>query len=186
MTTNDTTIHKKHLVLGGARSGKSHFAESLIVSSNHTTAYYLATAEALDDEMGARILRHQNDRKKHSQSSGTKTVFSWQLIEEPLNVAEIIIGLSDNDCVLIECLTLWISNCLHHGNWPQQKSAFIDALRTSNATVVMVSNEVGHGVVPMDKLSRKFVDESGWLHQELAQLCDKVSFVTAGLAQTLK
>jgi len=177
---NTTLKHQKHLILGGARSGKSRFAETLITNSTHESAYYLATAEALDEEMNERIQRHQKDREECSD------VFSWQLLEEPINLAKTLSTLTAEDCVLIECLTLWISNCLHHQHWPEQKVALIDVLQHSKATIVMVSNEVGHGIVPVDKLSRQFVDESGWLHQELAQICDHVSFITAGLAQTLK
>lgn len=168
----------QHLVLGGARSGKSRFAESVInlhCQEQHLQKIYVATATASDDEMKNRIKRHQNDRDE-----------KWTLIEEPLNLASIIKQAKIDDCLLIECLTLWLSNCLYHNVWPEQKTAFLDTLKTSTSTIVMVSNEVGQGIIPANALSRQFIDESGWLHQELASICNKVSFVTAGIPQTLK
>lgn len=171
-------MKQHHLILGGARSGKSRFAESALKlhSQQHgAQKIYVATAKALDGEMEQRITRHKNDRDN-----------SWQLIEEPVNLANVIQQANSQDCLLVECLTLWLSNCLHQDCWPEQKSSFIEALKTNTTMVILVSNEVGHGIVPMNSLSRQFVDESGWLHQELALLCDKVSFVTAGIPQTLK
>lgn len=171
-------IKLQHLVLGGARSGKSRFAESII--TNHCQQQslqktYVATATVIDDEMKDRIKRHQNDRDE-----------KWALIEEPLNLASVIKEAKTEDCLLIECLTLWLNNCLYQNIWPEQKAAFLDALKTSTSMIVMVGNEVGQGVVPANALARQFIDESGWLHQELASLCNKVSFITAGVSQTLK
>lgn len=184
-------MNQQHLILGGARSGKSRFAESVVKAQSqqtldnhsdkqgsnkqHFQKIYVATAAALDDEMQQRINRHKDDRDD-----------SWKLIEEPLDLASVIQQAKSTDCLLIECLTLWLSNCLHNDCWQEQKAALFSALKTSNAMITMVSNEVGQGIVPMNALSRQFVDESGWLHQELACVCDKVSFVTAGIPQTLK
>ena len=178
--------NRHHLILGGARSGKSRFAENLIIDSaakqKSSTAYYLATAEALDDEMCARIKRHQADREKTQLT----THFQWHLIEEPIELAKVLNTLSSHDIVLIECLTLWLNNCLHHDCWLEQKQQFLQCLEQIEAKIVMVSNEVANGIMPTSKLARKFIDESGWLHQELAQKCSNVSLITAGLAQQLK
>jgi len=172
----------KHLILGGARSGKSSFAEKKVIelsAETKTALTYVATAEAGDDEMARRIERHQESRNANHSAS-------WTLIEEPLNLADVLNTASENDCILIDCLTLWLSNCLHHEQWPQQRAAFIDSINNCPASVTMVSNEVGQGIVPLGKLSRDFVEQSGWLHQELAQLCDNVSFIVAGLQSKLK
>jgi len=171
-------MNSKHLILGGARSGKSRFAESVVnahCEQQQAQKLYVATATALDEEMQQRITRHQQDRDD-----------KWQLIEEPMNLANIVQQANTQDCILIECLTLWLSNCLHNNNWPEQKLAFINALKNTSNTIIMVSNEVGQGITPANSLSRQFIDESGWLHQELVALCNNVSFVTAGIPQTLK
>ena len=184
----------KHLILGGARSGKSSFAEKTLIDlAKQTKAalVYVATAEPGDDEMTHRIAQHQSVRNTN-----------WRLIEEPLDLAHILNNANAGDCILIDCLTLWLSNCLHceiettEGSktqsttniksWTQRKDEFISALLNCPATVFLVSNEVGQGIVPMGALSRRFVDESGWLHQELAEHCDKVSFIIAGLETKLK
>jgi len=183
MQQSSTQSIRKHLILGGARSGKSRFAESQVSDYlkndlTRNSPIYLATAEALDEEMKQRILRHQQDR--------SKTQISWQVIEETIEIAKVIKSLKNNDIVLIECLTLWLNNCLHQNNWEQQKALFIEALDYSNAHIIMVSNEVGLGITPTNSLARKFIDEAGRMHQELAQICNKVSLVTAGIAQSLK
>lgn len=191
-TTNTSTATKLHLVLGGARSGKSGFAENLaqqLCSENNLNKVYLATATALDDEMQQRIQRHRNDRDH-----------TWHLVEESLDLAKCLTQFNQQDCVVIDCLTLWLSNCLHANIWPEQQHAFLQQIDNmlqahqtqtktrpnSPAAIIMVSNEVGQGVVPLGELSRQFVDESGWLHQALAKRCQQVSFITAGLAQSLK
>ena len=178
--------NRHHLILGGARSGKSRFAEALVIDSatqqKSSTAYYLATAEALDNEMRARIERHQTDREKTQLT----TNFQWHLIEEPIELAKVLNTLSSHDIVLIECLTLWLNNCLHHDCWTEQKQHFLQCLEHIEAKMVMVSNEVANGIMPTNTLARNFIDESGWLHQEIAQKCSNVSLITAGLAQKLK
>lgn len=163
--------------LGGARSGKSRLAEAAVENSE-LKKVYLATAQARDDEMQQRIARHQNDRGAQ-----------WLTLEEPLALTRILQEQASPDrCILVDCLTLWLSNWLEadEARWPQVKQEFIAALPTLPGRIVLVSNEVGQGIVPMNALARRFVDESGWLHQELADVCQRVSFVVAGIPITLK
>ena len=186
---SNTQLNRLHLILGGARSGKSRLAENIAkkAESEGLTVCYLATAQAHDEEMNQRIIQHQGDRPQH-----------WDLLESPLYLAEAIKqALQKNDCVLIDCLTLWLSNCLCHENsgfYDQQKSKFIEFLNQfisdkssyKSKKLIFVSNEVGHGIVPMGELSRQFVDQAGWLHQDIAQLANQVDFVMAGFPLTLK
>lgn len=166
------------LILGGARSGKSNFAEQLAIKSNKPVLY-MATGQAHDNEMQTRIAHHQQQRPT-----------SWQLIEEPLELAKTLQQHSTpTNCILVDCLTLWLSNCLCQRNthyWQQQKLALLNVLETLPGQVIFVSNEVGHGIVPLGELSRQFVDESGWLHQAIATKVQQVEFIMAGLALTLK
>ena len=163
-----------HLVLGGARSGKSSYAEqcALRLSAN---PIYIATADAGDNEMVARIAKHKNDRSN-----------AWHIIEEPLRLAEVINSVKQPNVIMIDCLTLWLSNCLHKESWQSHKDDFLETIKLSKHKLILVSNEVGMGIVPMGALSRQFVDEIGWLHQTLAQHCDNVTQVVAGLPQKLK
>jgi adenosylcobinamide kinase/adenosylcobinamide-phosphate guanylyltransferase len=185
-------MHDIHLILGGARSGKSRLAENAAkqAESQGLSVCYLATAQAHDEEMQQRITQHQADRPKH-----------WPLVESPLYLADSLEqAIKTNDCVLVDCLTLWLSNCLCQQDsdfYAQQKNALMQflqsfisneqALKTVKAKkIIFVSNEVGHGIVPMGELSRQFVDQAGWLHQELAVLANQVDFVMAGFPLTLK
>lgn len=180
-----------HLVLGGARSGKSRFAESLITAralaqqkahqSQALTCFYFATAESLDAEMAARIAHHQTQRKTG--------VIDWQTIESPLALsAALQQHVKKDSVVLVDCLTLWLTNHLLQAepDWQATKAEFLQTLKTLPAEVVLVSNEVGCAIVPMGEISRRFVDEAGWLHQDIAAIADKVTFVTAGLPLQLK
>lgn len=184
--------------LGGARSGKSRLAEQAAAAS-HLEVVYIATAQGLDSEMQQRIARHQNDRPSH-----------WLTVEEPLNLAATIqTYASDKRCLLIDCLTLWLSNQLlqaeiqpeeqhnyqqdnyqqdnyQQHNYQQHKAELLAVLANCPGQVILVSNEVGQGVVPMGELSRQYVDEAGWLHQDIAKVADEVRFVCAGLAMNLK
>ncbi|PSU35979.1 bifunctional adenosylcobinamide kinase/adenosylcobinamide-phosphate guanylyltransferase [Photobacterium lutimaris] len=167
------------LVLGGARSGKSRYAESVAQASEKPITY-IATATAGDEEMAERIERHRQDRP-----------CAWTVIEEPTALAQAIIDSSTPDnCLLVDCLTLWLTNCLFNQDlsidWQHQKAELLDALNKVEGDVVLVSNEVGQGIVPMGQMSRRFVDESGWLHQAIAKQVDRVTFVTAGIPQYLK
>ncbi len=169
----------KKLILGGARSGKSSYAEKQaidIAKSDNKELLYIATATVNDEEMRVRIKQHSSRRDQ-----------SWTLIEEPMNLAEPIDRFnSANYCILIDCLTLWLSNNLLSNSLRLNQEIFLDSFKKSQATILLVSNEVGSGIVPMGELSRQFVDESGWLHQELASICDEVSLVVAGLPLFLK
>lgn len=168
----------KHLILGGACSGKSHYAEQQAqADSNQQRLYYVATATVEgDSEMSERISCHRRRRGRQ-----------WQLIEESLDLAAVVVAHNtDAHCLLIDCLTLWVTNALIQCDWPERKQQFIQALQQSRANIFMVSNEVGLGVLPMGELTRHFVDETGRLHQELAAICERVTMVIAGLPQHLK
>ncbi len=168
----------KQLILGGARSGKSRYGEQ---QAKATGLYvdYIATAQGGDEEMIQRIALHQQQRPA-----------SWGLIEEPLMLANVLQQQDGEDrCLLVDCLTLWLTNCLCHQDdniWQQQRQQLFDILPSLKATVIFISNEVGQGIVPMGELNRRFVDESGRLHQDLAAVCDSVIWVVAGLPQVLK
>lgn len=166
------------LILGGARSGKSRLAEQIAQDSG-LKVHYVATAQALDVEMQQRIQHHQSQRPSH-----------WQLSEEPLCLADCLQRIdAPEQLILVDCLTLWMTNLLladDQNLLAQQMQKLLDVLPTLSSTIILVSNETGLGVVPMGELSRKFVDESGRLHQQLAQLADKVLFCVAGLSMQLK
>ena len=170
------------LILGGARSGKSYYAEQLALNSGKKCVY-IATAFAGDDEMRQRIILHQQRRPKH-----------WTTIEESLHLAEILQKTAQEEvCILVDCLTLWLSNILFNPQgelqeilFQQQTTALLDLITALEGEVIFVSNDVGGGIIPMNAMSRRFVDEAGLLHQQLAQRCDQVVLVTAGLPQVLK
>lgn len=165
----------KELILGGARSGKSAYAERRALASSKVPVY-VATGWADDEEMAERIARHRADRGD-----------GWILVEEPLHLAQALLAVDAPDRVLVvDCLTLWLSNCLHMGDWPSARDRLLSVLLQLKADVHLVSNEVGSGIVPLGPLPRRFVDESGWLHQALAGMCTRVTLVVAGLPLTLK
>ena len=170
------------LVLGGVRSGKSRYAEQQAVHSKKQVIY-IATAEAGDAEMQTRINQHRLDRPRH-----------WQTIEEPIKLAETIEKYSgEKTCILIDCLTLWLSNILFDKQGHLQLAlletethALFDVLSTFSGQLILVTNEVGLGIVAMDKMTRRFIDEAGCLHQKIASLSHKVVLITAGLPRVLK
>jgi len=165
------------LVLGGARSGKSRYAEQRALAGSRE-CIYIATAQAGDAEMAARIRHHREQRSGFAAT-----------IEEPLRLADAIAQqMSDARCVVVDCLTLWLTNLLlaDEACFERERNALLELLPNARGHILFVSNEVGHGVVPADPLSRRFVDESGRLHQQLAQACTRVVFVVAGLPQILK
>lgn len=165
----------KHLVIGGARSGKSAYAERLALAQ-HKRCFYIASGWAGDAEMAERISLHQQQRGGR-----------WQLIEEPIRLASALKQLDgEGNIVLVDCLTLWLSNALHQQVWPQQKQALLAILPKLSCDIYLVSNEVGSGIVPLGELSRTFADEAGRLNQAVATLCEQVTLVVAGMPLPLK
>jgi adenosylcobinamide kinase/adenosylcobinamide-phosphate guanylyltransferase len=164
------------LVLGGARSGKSRHGEAL-VESQAGPCVYLATAEARDAEMAARIRRHRERRGPR-----------WRTVEEPLELAATLAReAGPGRSVLVDCLTLWLSNLLGAERDPEAETRhLVAALNEISGPVVLVSNEVGLGIVPDNALARAFVDQAGRLHQAVAAAAQSVRFVSAGLATELK
>jgi adenosylcobinamide kinase/adenosylcobinamide-phosphate guanylyltransferase len=164
------------LVLGGARSGKSRYAERLVEDAARCGTY-LATAEAGDAEMAARIAAHRARRGPF-----------WHTVEAPLALAPAIAAHAEPERpILVDCLTLWLSNLLLAGKQADEEpGALCSALREAAGTVVLVSNEVGMGLVPETSLGRQFRDAAGRLNQDVAGLADRVVFVAAGLPLVLK
>jgi adenosylcobinamide kinase/adenosylcobinamide-phosphate guanylyltransferase len=167
----------KHLVLGGTRSGKSRHAEEIACATGKKLIY-IATAQALDEEMRIRIGHHQSSR-----------IDQWITVEEPLTLATSLQKYSaENTCILVDCLTLWLTNILLAGEavFQKERDNFLEALPQLAGDIILVSNEVGMGIVAADPLSRQFVDEAGRLHQALAKICGKVTLVVAGLPMAIK
>ena len=163
------------LVVGGARSGKSAFAERLITDTGRPRRY-IATAEAWDDEMRDRIAQHQRDR------AGV-----WITVEAPLDLPTALAEAAPAEAVLIDCATLWLTNhLLADHDLARETKALLAALATCPAQVVIVSNETGWGIVPENALSRRFRDEQGRLNQRLAAEATLVVTVIAGLPMVLK
>jgi len=164
------------LVLGGARSGKSMWAENHVLASR-LASVYLATAEAHDQEMRERIALHRARRDEH-----------WTTVEAPLDLAAALDEhAGDGRAVLVDCLTLWLANLMAaKRDIAGESEALCRTLGEIGGQVTLVSNEVGQGIVPDNKLAREFRDQAGFLHQQVAAAAGHVVFVTAGLAQVLK
>lgn len=165
------------LVLGGARSGKTALAERLAIRAGSRPAY-LATAEALDGEMRDRVATHQASRGQ-----------SFATIEEPLALSDALLKASaSHDVILVDCLTLWITNLLMANADVARHVSELGAtlVEIRSAKIILVSNEVGMGIVPDNAMARTFRDLAGAAHQRLAEICDDVYFVVAGLPMTLK
>jgi adenosylcobinamide kinase/adenosylcobinamide-phosphate guanylyltransferase len=191
-----------HLILGGARSGKSAYAEKLAIASGLPVTY-IATAQIYDGEFKARVQHHKDRRPKN-----------WKIVEEPHFLST---ALSTNihedskitetsktkpvllkQCVIVDCLTLWLAQCIcpecvpaEGVDWPAQREAFLAQLKllqdqNFQGSLILVSNEVGMGIVPLGEINRQFQDEQGRLNQAVAQIADKVSFIAAGLPLQLK
>ncbi|TVO79001.1 bifunctional adenosylcobinamide kinase/adenosylcobinamide-phosphate guanylyltransferase [Sedimenticola selenatireducens] len=168
------------LILGGARSGKSTLAERLASGLTDNVVYIATAARIADDlEMIERINLHRERRPT-----------SWTLVEEPLDLASAIeTHQRMGCCIIVDCLTLWLSNImlLDEGrHFKQQVTDLFSVLSGFQGNLILVGNEVGMGIVPMGKLSRRFQDESGRLHQQLATLCDRVVLTVAGLPLVMK
>ncbi len=171
-----------HLILGGARSGKSAYAEQL-ASASELAVIYIATAQIYDDEFVKRVAHHQARRPKN-----------WQIIEAPFNLATTLNTYAkENACVIVDCLTLWLAQCICPDcqspasvSWEKERTALLEVLPTLKGAVILVSNEVGMGIVPLGEINRQFQDEQGRINQAVAKLADEVSFVAAGIPLQLK
>ncbi len=168
----------KELILGGVRSGKSRLAEQHALASG-LEVFYIATATMGDDEMRQRIAHHRQQRPS-----------TWQLIEEPLKLTTVLQQHAAEDrCLLVDCLTLWLTNLLLSDEelmLARERDALIEQLPDLPGHIILVSNETGMGIVPEAELARRFGDEAGRLHQNLAKISDRVILTVAGLPHVLK
>jgi adenosylcobinamide kinase/adenosylcobinamide-phosphate guanylyltransferase len=167
------------LITGGARSGKSTFAQQL-ADAYQRDVLFLATAEARDDDMSARIAKHQAERPAH-----------WSTLESPLNVAQALTQAAPAPVVLLDCVTLWVTNLLlcEDAGWTQAEAelhALLEWYHTRPVELIVVTNEVGLGIVPADRLSRTFRDWLGLFNQRLAAEADTVYLLVSGLAVDIK
>ncbi|NOW45816.1 adenosylcobinamide kinase/adenosylcobinamide-phosphate guanylyltransferase [Novosphingobium sp. SG751A] len=165
---------KSLLILGGARSGKSRYGQARIESMAGPLTY-IATAQAFDEEMAERIAHHRVDRGRR-----------WRTVEAPLDLPEAI-GMVQEGAVLVDCLTLWVSNLiLAERDCDAAGEALCAAVADCRVPIALIANEVGLGIVPDNALARRFRDAAGWLNQRLAKTVDEVVFVAAGLPLFLK
>lgn len=168
----------RELVLGGVKSGKSRHGAAAAAHSG-LEVVFVATATAGDEEMRARIEQHRRERPGH-----------WRLVEEPLHLASVLRRqASPGCCLLVDCLTLWLSNLLHEddaGLAGREIEALLAALPSLQGRIILIANETGLGVIPANALARRFCDEAGLLNQRLAASCDRVTLVSAGLPLVLK
>ena len=166
------------LILGGARSGKSRLAEEL-ASRSGLAVTYIATSQPVDGELNQRVALHRARRPEH-----------WGLIEEPLELARVLREHAAADqCLLVDCLTLWLTNLLmldDSERLAHERQTLLDSVADLPGEIIFVSNETGLGVVPLGELTRRYVDEAGLLHQALAERCQRVVLTVAGLPLTLK
>jgi len=166
------------LILGGARSGKSRHALQLAHRFGDEVTW-IATAEAFDDEMAQRIQKHRQERPN-----------AWHTVEAPFDLAHAINQeTADGRCVVVDCLTLWLSNWLCRDMpdvFDRERALLLKSIEKTSGPLVLVSNEVGWGIVPDNALSRRFRDEAGRLHQDIAAIAQRVTLVVAGIAMPLK
>ncbi|HKU14286.1 MAG TPA: bifunctional adenosylcobinamide kinase/adenosylcobinamide-phosphate guanylyltransferase [Steroidobacteraceae bacterium] len=179
---------ERHLILGGARSGKTNHAITLasrLAGEQRRPVVYVATAQALDAEMRDRIQRHRAERPQ-----------SWRTVEAPADLAAALRAQAEA-ILLVDCLTLWLSNAVLADfdaatpnaalpRWEAERTALMEWLQQFRGVALFVSNEVGSGIVPASALARRFQDEQGRLNQEIAALCDAVTLVVAGIAVPVK
>ncbi|MDX1916150.1 MAG: bifunctional adenosylcobinamide kinase/adenosylcobinamide-phosphate guanylyltransferase [Methylophilus sp.] len=171
-----------HLILGGARSGKSAYAEK-IASQSELPVTYIATAQVYDNEFRQRVEHHKARRPKH-----------WHLVEAPFNLAQTLESYAKPDeCLIVDCLTLWLAQCIcpecappQGVDWQLERTQLLEILPKLQSNIILVSNEVGMGIVPLGEINRQFQDEQGRLNQAIAQIADNVTFVAAGLPLKLK
>ncbi len=170
------------LILGGARSGKSAFAEQLARDSSLPVTY-IATAQVYDQEFGNRVSHHRNRRPS-----------DWHTVEVPHQLANTLRKqASVEHCLIVDCLTLWLAQCIcpecapaEGVDWQKERADFLDTLTDLPGEIILVSNEVGMGIVPLGEINRQFQDEQGRLNQAVANVADQVFFVAAGLPLKLK
>jgi len=170
------------LILGGARSGKSACAEKLAEQSGLDVTY-IATAQVYDEEFAERVRHHKDRRPPH-----------WALTEEPHYLAQALqANAAEQRCLIVDCLTLWLAQWICNdcnppaeSSWQAERAALLATLPTLPGRVILVSNEVGMGIVPLGEINRRFQDEQGRLNQAVAAVCDQVFFVAAGLPLILK
>ncbi len=183
----------RELILGGARSGKSRLAEkrAVVCEALGMEVIYIATAEAQDAEMAERLAHHQSSRPAH-----------WVTVEEPVKLADTLKAQAAADrCLIVDCITLWLSALVFKGQagmqielgkpidcalFAQERQALLDVLPTLPGEIILVSNEIGAGVVPENRLARRFADEQGRLNQELATRCERVTLSVAGIPLALR
>lgn len=177
----------QHLILGGARSGKSGYAEQLAkqAETQGKKIVFVATAQLWDEEgegegevdteMQQRIQQHQQDRPKH-----------WTTLTVKTDLASVVLQASEQQCLIIDCLTLWLLSLQHHQCVVLEIDQFLKALQQTKAQVICVSNEIGMGVVPLGKLTREYVDDLGRLHQKVAKIVPKVTLMVAGIPMKVK
>ena len=167
------------LVTGGARSGKSRHALSLMAPYGKRA--FIATAEAMDEEMCERIANHQAERDD-----------SYLTVEAPVRLADAIRGLpGEVEAAIVDCLTVWMGNLMHHledddAAIQRETAELLEALRDPPVDIVLVTNELGMGIVPDNPMSRRFRDLAGWLNQDVAAVADTVTFVVSGMPMNLK
>ncbi len=172
----------KTLILGGARSGKSAYAERLAIESDLPVTY-IATAQVYDSEFAQRISHHQQRRPAH-----------WALVEEPFSLADALKQhAKPESCLLVDCLTLWLAQWIcedckppQDKSWENERQALLESLPSLPGEIILVSNEVGMGIVPLGEINRRFQDEQGRLNQVVAKVCDNAVFMAAGLPLSLK
>ena len=170
------------LILGGARSGKSVYAERLAKDSGLPVTY-IATAQVYDQEFGARVALHRQKRPA-----------SWSTVEVPHQLAATLRKeASANRCTIVDCLTLWLAQCIcpecappDGVDWQKERADLLESLASLPGNLILVSNEVGMGIVPLGEINRRFQDEQGRLNQAVAEVADEVFFIAAGLPLKLK
>lgn len=180
---------EQHLVLGAARSGKTRYALSVataLAQSRDAQVVYVATAEPRDPEMQQRILRHRQERPSQ-----------WHTLETPRHLARALSDIPDDKVVVVDCLTLWLSNALLADfvdeapldalpTWSEECKELMQHLARARHSIIFVSNEVGAGIVPLAPVARRFQDEQGWLNQAVASVCERVTLVVAGIPWPIK